>query len=91
MDSERAQAYGQAMRALADLPAGTLDATEQEVVRQAADALLFCDGPETDPAADVALSAFYDLVLTTDRIAPETAAHLTATVLASGPLAPVAV
>ncbi len=90
MDGDRAHAYGRAMRTLADFSVGTLDATEQAVVREAADALLFCEGAETDPVTEVALCAFFDLVLTTDRIAPETAAHLTAVVLACGPLTAVA-
>lgn len=79
------------MRALADLPVGTLYKTEQEVVREAADALLFCEEPEASPAAELALATFYDLVLRTDRIAPETAAHLTAAVLACGPVPAAAV
>ena len=87
MDGERAHAYSQAMRALAGLSTGTLD----EIVREAADALLFCEEAEAGPAAELALAAFYDLVLGTDRIAPETAAHLTATILACGPVAAVAV
>ena len=91
MDGERAHAYSQAMRALADLSVGTLDETEQGVVREAADALLFLEEAKASPAAELAMAAFYDLVLRTDRIAPETAAHLTATVLACGPVAAVAV
>ena len=62
-----AYAYSQAMRALADLSVGTLDETEQEVVREAADALLFCEEGEASPAAELALAAFYDVVLRSNR------------------------
>ncbi len=77
------------MRALANLSVGTLDETEQEIVREAADALVFCEEAEANPAAELALAAFYDLVLKTDRLAPETAADLTAVVLACAPVAAV--
>ena len=90
MDGERAHAYGQAMRTLANLRPAELDPAEQAVVREAADALLFCEELETDPAAEQALAAFYDLVLKDERVPPDTAADLTAVVLACGPLAPVA-
>ena len=79
------------MRALADLSVGTLDDTEQEVVREAADALLFCEEAGANPATELALAAFYELVLTSDRIAPETAADLPASILTCGPVAAVAV
>lgn len=86
MDGERAQAYGQAMRALAELPRGRLSPNDQAVVREAADALVFCEDLERDTAATLALAAFYDLVLKAE-VPPETAAHLTAAVLTCGPLA----
>ena len=91
VDGERAHAYSEAMRAPAELSVGTLDEAEQEVVREAADALLFCEDADANPAAELALAAFYELVLGSDRIGPETAAHLTASVLACGPVAAVAV
>ena len=91
MNGERAHAYGEAMRTLAELSPGKLDAAEQNVVRTAADALLFCEGPRADHAAEQALAAFYDLVLEADRVPPDTAAHLTAVVLACGPVAALAI
>ena len=91
VNGERAHAYGEAMRTLAELSPGKLDAAEQNVVRTAADALLFCEGPRADHAAEQALAAFYDLVLEADRVPPDTAAHLTAVVLACGPVAALAI
>lgn len=48
MTSERSQAYGRVMHTLAELGPSKLLAHEQEQLRQAADALLFCDGDGQD-------------------------------------------
>lgn len=82
------------MRAIKDLSASKLHADEQDVVREAADALFFCEDLDTDPVAEEALAAFYDLVdrmIESDRLIPETAGRLTAAVEACGPLSPAAV
>jgi hypothetical protein len=52
MTEQRAQAYGRVMRTLADMGPSKLLPREQELLREAADALLFCDDP-----ADVACVA----------------------------------
>jgi len=86
---ERAQAYGKAMKALDDLSASKLHPHEQDVVREAADALFFCDDLEGDPAAEQALAEFYELVDTlmeSERLLPETAGRLTAAIEACGPV-----
>jgi hypothetical protein len=93
VNGERAQAYGQAMKALEDLSASKLHPREQEVVREAADALFFCESLDGDPAAEQALADFYDLVdrlIESERLLPETGLRLTAAVEACGPLAPAA-
>ena len=80
------------MKALEDLSASKLHPGEQELVREAADALFFCDSLDTDPAAEQALADFYEMVdrlMESDRLLPETAGRLTAAVDACGPLAPV--
>jgi hypothetical protein len=92
MDSERAQAYGRVMNTIEELGAAKLHADEQQVVRDAADALLFCEDLEADTAAADALDAFHrltDRLLESDRITPETAGRLTADVEGCGPLAPI--
>jgi hypothetical protein len=46
MTSERAQAYGRVMKTLEDLGPSKLLAGEAELVREAADTLLFSEGPD---------------------------------------------
>ena len=77
------------MKTLEDLSASKLHPSEQDVVREAADALFFCQNLEGDPAAEQALAELYGLVdrLTeSERLLPETAGRLTAAVEACGPL-----
>jgi hypothetical protein len=93
VNSERAQAYGQVTKLLDDLSASKLHKHEQEVVREAADALFFCENLDGDPGAEQALADFYDLVdhmTEAERLLPETGGKLTSAVEACGPLAPVA-
>ena len=69
-----------------------LHADEVQVVREAADALLFCEDLEADPAAADALDAFHgltDQLLENGRLSSERVGKLTADVEACGPLAPV--
>lgn len=76
------------MRTLDDLSASKLHPDEQEVVREAADSLLFCEDLEADPAAEQALTELYALVdrlMDSERLIPETAGSLTAEVEACGP------
>lgn len=81
------------MKMLADLSASKLHPDEQDVVREAADALFFCEDLENDPAAEQALADLYELVdrlMESERLIPETAGCLTAAVEACGPLVPAA-
>jgi hypothetical protein len=48
MTSERAEAYGRLMRRLRNPSGPGLQPHEEQQVREAADALLFCDGDRTD-------------------------------------------
>lgn len=92
MTSERAQAYGRTMKTIQDLGGSKLHPGEEQIVREAADALFFCEDLAGDRAAAEALQAFHrltDRLLESDRIVPETAGRLTADVEACGPLAPV--
>lgn len=81
------------MKMLADLSASKLHPDEQDVVREAADALFFCEDLASDPPAEQALADLYELVdrlMESERLIPETAGRLTAAVEACGPLMPVA-
>ena len=80
------------MKTLADLTASKLHADEEEIVRNAADSLLFCEDLGTDPAAEQALAELYDLterLLDSDRLQTETTERLIQEVEACGPFAPV--
>ena len=82
------------MKTLEDLSASKLHLHEQDVVREAADALFFCENLDSDPAAEQALADFYELLdrlIESERLLPETAGQVTAAVEACGPLAPAAV
>ena len=82
------------MKAIEDLSGSKLHPHEQDVVREAADALFFCENLESDPAAEKTLADFYELVdrlIESERLLPETAGRVTASVEACGPLTPAAV
>ncbi|HXD57461.1 MAG TPA: hypothetical protein VN606_06060 [Thermoleophilaceae bacterium] len=90
MNSERAQAYGRVMETIQDFDGTKLQADEVQVVRDAADALLFCESLEGDPVAAEALDAFHgltDRLLENGRITSERAGRLTADLEACAPLA----
>lgn len=81
------------MKSIDDLSGAKLHAAEQETVREAADALFFCERLETDPGAQEALDALYvlgDRLVEADRMAPESVRELTSDVEGCGPFAPVA-
>jgi len=89
----RAQAYGRVVKTLDDLSQSKLHAEELQTVRDAADALFFCDDMSADPSAEQALAGLYELVdrlVESDRIQPDTAERLTGDVEACGPFASVA-
>ena len=93
MNSERAQAYGRVTKLVDDLSGSKLHPDEQQTIRDAADALFFCEDLSADPEARRALDALEQLVdgmLEADRFTPETAGRLQADVEACGPLVPAA-
>jgi hypothetical protein len=93
VNSERAQAYGRVTKSLDDLSGAKLHPEEQQTVREAADALFFCERLETDPTAQEALDRLYTLgdhLIEADRMLPETVRELTSRVEGCGPFAPVA-
>ncbi len=93
MNSQRAQSYGRVVKTLNDLAGAKLNADEQQIVRDAADALFFCEDLQGDRGAESLLATFYEMVdrLTdSERLLPETAGRLVADVEGCGPFAPVA-
>jgi hypothetical protein len=89
MTSGRAQAYGRVVKRLGDLGASKLHADEQQVVRDAADALFFCEDGVAAREAMAELDALMARLVLTERLLPETAAALVRDVESCGPVAAV--
>jgi hypothetical protein len=92
MTSERAEAYGRLMRRLRGLGATGLLPQEEEQIREAADALLFCNGDWTDEHARRSLAAAVRLVeglVHVGRWAEGDAKRLVRDLESCGPLTPV--
>ena len=90
MNSERAQAYGRVVKTVDDLSGAKLHAAEQDTIRNAIDALLFCHDLRGDPAAEDALASVYELadrLVESDRLSREGADRLVVDVEACGPFA----
>ena len=92
MNSERAQAYGRLMLTVrADGPEA-LQPAEQELIREAADALLFCEDLSWDDEARDGLTRVGDLageLVCSGRWGPDRAEQLLRDIECSGPMAPV--
>ena len=86
MTSERAQAYGRVMKTLEDLGPSKLFADERELVREAADTLLFCEGSGADRAVAQVRGLARNLV-DSGRWIGETADALVSDLEATGPVA----
>ena len=88
MNSERAQAYGRVVKTVDDLSAAKLHGSEQDTIRTAADALLFCEDLRRDPSAEDALASVYELadrLVESDRMTQESAQRLVSDVESCGP------
>ena len=80
------------VRTLEDLEE-KLQAEELQTIREAADALFFCEDLNADPAAEQALAGLYELtdrLVESDRVQADTTERLIADVEACGPFASVA-
>jgi hypothetical protein len=64
MNAERAQAYGRVMKTLGDVGPSKLQPRERDLVREAADAMLFSDDIHEDPHAQLAMRAMQEMVET---------------------------
>ncbi len=88
MTSERAQAYGRVTATLADVGPTKLQPAEQDVLREAADTLLFCEDVTADPGAAGALDAVDELLerlVASERWSSERADELRRDLEACGP------
>ena len=86
MTTDRAQAYGRVMQTLSDIGATKLLETEQQRVRDAADALLFADTPGAAREATADAEALTTHLADTDRWSAERADQLLEDLLACGPV-----
>ena len=81
------------MKTLEDLSESKLHEDELQIVRDAADALFFCEDMNADPSAEQSLAKHYELMdrlVESERVQAETTEKLTADVEACGPFASVA-
>jgi hypothetical protein len=92
MNSARAQAYGRLMRTLEDDGPEQLRVDEQTLVREAADALVFCEALAEDDEARDGLTRVGDLagdLVGSGRWGPDRAEQLLRDIEACGPMAAV--
>ena len=88
MTTNRARAYGRVMNLIDQIGAAKLHDDEQQAVRDAADALLFCADIASDSEAKDALNRLDDVMdrlVAADRLLPETAGELLEAVEGCGP------
>ena len=93
MTSDRSQAYGRVVATLRDVGPAKLNDSEQQRIRDAADALFFCEDIVNDAGARVAVSDVTALARTlveSDRWSEDRARQLLDDVLGCGPVTPVA-
>jgi hypothetical protein len=90
MSADRTQAYGRVVKTLEDLGPAKLQQHEQELIREAADTLIFAaDLDEARPAlADV--EALAEHLAGTGRWTAERTEQLVSDLVACGPVSPVA-
>jgi hypothetical protein len=85
---ERSQAYGRLMKTIAATGEGALDPAEQAVLREAGDALFFCEDLALDDDARDALARVSDLagqLVGAERWDPELAERVMEDLEACGP------
>jgi hypothetical protein len=92
MNSDRAHAYGRLMRTIREEGPLALSASESALVREAADALLFCENLASDDEARDGLTRVGDIagdLVGSGRWGPERAEQLLRDIECCGPMAPV--
>ncbi len=88
MTPERSQAYGRLMRAISAEDEAALEPAEQEILREAGDALFFCEDIALDDDARDALARVSDLtgqLVGAERWDPELAEQVLRDLEACGP------
>ena len=88
MTPERSQAYGRLMKIVSAAGEGALEPAEQEILREAADALFFCEDLALDEDARESLSRVSDLagqLVGAERWDPELAERVMEDLEACGP------
>ena len=88
MTPERSQAYGRLMRAISSTDDAALEPAEQEILREAGDALFFCEDIALDDDARDALARVSDLtgqLVGAERWDPELAEQVLRDLEACGP------
>jgi hypothetical protein len=86
MTSERSQAYGRVMKMLADIGPAKLHADEQELIRDAADALFFAEDSSAAQALD-RVDELASRLVEAGRLLEDTAQQLLRDLEGSGPAA----
>jgi hypothetical protein len=89
MTSRRAQSYGRVMETLRSVGDSKLHAEERDQIREASDALLFCDDIDAGPEAKVALDGVRGLtrqLVGTGRWTPDAADRLLEDIAGCGPV-----
>ena len=88
MTPERSQAYGRLMKIVSATGEGALEPAEQQILREAGDALFFCEDITLDEDASRALSRVSDLagqLVGAERWDPELAERVMEDLEACGP------
>ena len=89
MTSERTQAYGRVVKTLEDLGPTKLQPHEQELIREAADTLIFAAGPDEASDALGNVEVLAEHLVASGRWTAERAQQLVDDIVACGPVAPV--
>jgi hypothetical protein len=90
MTSDRTQAYGRVVKTLEDIGPTKLLPHEQELIREAADTLIFAAGPDEAGAALADIDALAEHLASSGRWTAERTQQLVQDLLDCGPVAPVA-
>jgi hypothetical protein len=90
MTAERTQAYGRVVKTLEDLGPAKLQPAEQDLIRDAADTLIFAAGLDEARAALAGVDSLAEHLVASGRWTEERADQLVEDLLACGPMAPVA-
>ena len=88
MTPERSQAYGRLMKIVHATGEGALEPAEQQILREAGDALFFCEDITLDDDARDALARVSDLagqMVGAERWDPELAEHVMEDLESAGP------